>query len=82
MNTGDIVRSKAGHDKGEAFIIVGKEGNYFLLCDGKSKLLSSPKRKNGRHLEKIGYTVDISRYNPLYDAHIRKELKRTKEVCK
>ena len=74
--------SKAGHDKGERCIIVGKEDNLLLLCDGKNRLLSSPKRKNSKHLEKTGYTAELSKYNPLYDAHIRKELKRTKAVCK
>ena len=81
MNTGDVVMSKAGHDRGTLYVVVGREENILLLCDGKNKLLSKPKKKNIRHLEKTGNTLDLSKYNPLYDAHIRKELKHIIRIC-
>ena len=68
--------SEAGHDKGMLYVVVGRERDFLLLCDGKRKLLSNPKRKNVRHLTDTGERAELSIYNPLYDAHIRKELKR------
>ena len=47
--TGWIVRSTAGHDKGELFCVVGQEGAYLLLADGKRRKISRPKRKKAVH---------------------------------
>lgn len=75
MKKGSVVRSLKGHDEGCLYVIISTDGKYALVCDGKNKLLSNPKRKNCRHLECTGKEIDLSGYNPLYDAHIRKELK-------
>lgn len=46
LSTGGIVRSSAGHDKGKYFIVVGAEGdNYLLLADGKFRPIEKPKKK-------------------------------------
>lgn len=48
---GDIVKSTAGRDKGNLYIvqqIVDKD--FALLVDGKTKLLSKPKKKRLKHL--------------------------------
>ncbi|MBQ3023333.1 MAG: KOW domain-containing RNA-binding protein [Clostridia bacterium] len=74
MNIGAVVVSLCGHDKGKLYVVTGKDREKVLLCDGKCKKLSHPKRKNRKHLKEIG-KIDLSTYNPLYDAHIRKELK-------
>lgn len=76
MKTGDVVMSLRGHDKDKLYVVTGSEGNFLLLCDGKCKLLTNPKRKNIRHLKAVGKSIDLAAYNPLYDAHIRKELKQ------
>ena len=76
MKRGTVVVSEAGHDKGESYVVVGSEGNFLLLCDGKRKRLENPKRKNITHLTDTGEYVELSAYDPLYDAHIKKELKR------
>lgn len=44
-----IVRSLAGHDKGELFCVVDAEGPYLLLADGKRRKASAPKRKKAIH---------------------------------
>ena len=75
MKKGTVVKSLTGHDKGAIYLVISTEDNVVLVCDGKNKLLNNPKRKNRRHLECTGKDVDLSKYNPLYDAHIRKELK-------
>ena len=47
----NIVRSGAGRDKGKLFVVLGVEGEYLLLADGKSRKLESPKRKKRRHVD-------------------------------
>lgn len=48
--TGQIVRSLAGHDKGDFQIVVAVDGVYALLCDGKRRSREKPKRKKLKHL--------------------------------
>ena len=50
--TGWIVRSGAGHDRGELFCVVGAEegGQRLLLADGKRRRLASPKAKKLVHV--------------------------------
>ena len=50
-----------------------KDG-LLLLCDGKTKLLASPKKKKIKHVSVTDKVIDLNSYNPLYDAHIRTEL--------
>lgn len=85
MKTGDVVISVSGHDKGRLYLVI-QAGEFPLLCDGKRKLLHNPKKKNCKHLKETGERVDLSSYNPLYDAHIRKALKSVancvnKDIC-
>ena len=67
--------SLSGHDKGSLYVVLKKAENFLFVCDGKNKLLSNPKKKNHKHLIDMGVYIDLSVYNPLYDAHIRKALK-------
>ena len=48
--TGAIVRSKAGHDKGLLFCVVGTQDGYLLLANGKQRKLAAPKRKKPAHV--------------------------------
>lgn len=45
FQVGDVVCSKAGRDEGTFLVVVGIEGGYPLLCDGKQRPLERPKRK-------------------------------------
>ena len=47
---GLVVRAAAGRDRGGLFTVLGAEGNMALICDGKRRSLSRPKRKNRKHL--------------------------------
>jgi ribosomal protein L14E/L6E/L27E len=51
LKTGQVVISRAGHDKGELMVIAGFENNRVLVCDGKGRGLESPKSKNPKHIE-------------------------------
>lgn len=47
---GSVVRSLAGHDKGEFLVILSVEEPFAILCDGKHRPLERPKRKKLMHL--------------------------------
>lgn len=51
--TGWIVRSTAGHDRGELLCVVGTEENFLLLADGKRRKAASPKRKKRGHVDMV-----------------------------
>ena len=74
MERGLLVCSVSGHDKGKFYIVVGEEDGCLLLCNGKTKLLCNPKKKKKKHVCITGEVINLDVYNPLYDAHIRKEL--------
>ncbi|MGI6269280.1 MAG: KOW domain-containing RNA-binding protein [Candidatus Howiella sp.] len=50
MEKGRVVRSLAGRDRDRLLVVVGEAEDFPLLCDGKERPLSRPKRKNPRHL--------------------------------
>lgn len=51
LKKGQVVKSLAGHDKGELLVIAGFEQNRVTVCDGKGRSLEKPKAKNPKHLE-------------------------------
>ena len=46
----NVVISTAGRDKGEPFFVLGTEGDFLLLADGKGRKAESPKRKKRKHV--------------------------------
>jgi len=55
---GSIVRSMAGHDRGEVFIALRVENGFTWLADGKSRLHGRPKKKRVLHVRIIGHLPD------------------------
>ena len=51
--TGWIARSAAGHDKGTLLCVLGQEGEYLLLADGKRRKAAAPKRKKAGHVDMV-----------------------------
>ena len=49
----DVVISVRGRDQGELFYVIGREGEYLLLANGKNRTLDEPKRKKQKHVEKV-----------------------------
>lgn len=48
---GAVAISKAGHDKGRALVILGREGTeYVLTADGETRKAAEPKKKKLKHL--------------------------------
>jgi Ribosomal protein L14E/L6E/L27E len=50
---GEIVRSRAGRDRGRAFVVYKVlDADYVLLVDGALRTLERPKKKKRKHLLK------------------------------
>ena len=54
LEIGRVVCSRAGRDKGGFLAVVGHQGEYLLLADGKKRPLERPKRKRRIHLNVTG----------------------------
>ena len=50
---GGFVKSLAGRDKDDFFIILKENSEYVYLVDGKYRTLDKPKRKNKKHVQVI-----------------------------
>ncbi|MCH5185579.1 MAG: KOW domain-containing RNA-binding protein [Oscillospiraceae bacterium] len=48
---GSIVRSKAGRDKGDLFVVLKCEGEYTYLANGELRKVDKPKKKKLKHLQ-------------------------------
>ena len=59
FETGMVVISKAGRDKGYFMAVVGREGENLLVSDGKERPLCRPKKKNPKHLQKTNRKIDL-----------------------
>lgn len=53
---GSIAVSRAGHDKGEVFVILKSDSEYVYLMDGKNRTFEKPKKKNIKHVQCVHYT--------------------------
>lgn len=51
---GSVVRSKAGRDKGDLFIVLAREGEYAYLANGDLRKVDTPKKKKLKHLQPSG----------------------------
>ena len=51
--------SRAGRDKGSLLAVVGIDGKYILVADGKERPLARPKKKNPKHLARTGITTEV-----------------------
>lgn len=69
---GMLVRSLAGHDEGQIYVITGREASYIYLVNGKNRTLDRPKKKKTKHVRLIRKEHDISGTD---DAGIRKIIK-------
>ena len=84
MMIGQFVTSKAGHDKGTLYVVSNLEEEFVYLCDGRLKLLASPKKKRMKHVQPINEAVDAVLQKRLidgekvYDEEVRYAIKQYK----
>ena len=50
--------SKAGHDKGQMYLIVKEEEEFFYLADGRNRGIERPKKKRKKHLQLVKTGID------------------------
>ena len=49
----DVVISTACRDQGQLFYVIGVDGTFVTLANGKNRTLEKPKRKKCKHVEKV-----------------------------
>ncbi len=82
LDIGQIVKSKAGRDKGKNFVVFDKiDAKHVLIVDGFLRRVDNPKKKRIKHLAKTNIISDEIRASILNDkkisnAFIRKELEK------
>ncbi|MCD1147341.1 KOW domain-containing RNA-binding protein [Peptoniphilus sp. KCTC 25270] len=82
IRVGQVVKSKAGRDKEEFFVVLEViDDQYLSLVNGARRKLESPKRKKVKHLMITKQMVDLQPTSKtLNDSYIRKELSRFQEA--
>jgi ribosomal protein L14E/L6E/L27E len=60
INTGTVVKSTSGHDKGSFYVIVGYDGEKPLIADGRRRKLEKPKAKNPKHISKTNTVTGVT----------------------
>lgn len=81
IQIGQVVRSKAGRDKGRVFVVIDiLDDKYVLIVDGDLRKLDKPKKKKIKHL--IVYKTvlknireKIEKGEKFNNAYVRKALK-------
>ena len=74
LKRGTVVRTLAGHDKQRFMAVLEVADRYALIADGKTRKLSSPKRKNLIHLQLTAAVLTEQEMQS--DNSLRKALKR------
>ena len=83
---GQIVKSKAGHDKGEIFFVIAiVDDDYVLIADGDRRRSESPKKKKVRHLQPYNIISQViadkaASKTPIENIELRKELEKSGAV--
>lgn len=73
--------SKAGHDKGQMYVILKEEGEYLYLVDGKTRGVDNPKKKKKKHVQLVKTGADeklaekIKDMRTIYNEEIRFAIK-------
>lgn len=72
VKKGMLARSKAGHDKGQVYVICDVDETYVYLVDGKIRILANPKKKKRKHVQVI---CEIQEMTGIDDVSIKRRLK-------
>ncbi len=70
--------SRAGHDRDTLYLVLGEEGDYLWLTDGRRRLLENPKKKKKIHVQIIKHLPEqlLAQMQEItLDAHVKKILK-------
>ena len=70
-----LVYALAGKEKGKLFYVLGQEGDFLLLADGKRRRVEQPKRKKEKHAQ---WAQPFS--HPVLEKSVRGEALTNREV--
>ena len=59
VKIGTVVRSKAGRDKGDLFIVLRTENNYAYIANGILRKVERPKKKKLMHLQPTNFVSPL-----------------------
>lgn len=80
IHLGQVVRSKAGRDKGKVFVVLNViNDEYVLVVDGDYRRMDNPKKKKIKHLIVYKTVIDelsekLKNQQKINNAYIRKAL--------
>ena len=79
ISISDIIVSTAGRDQGKLFYVIGAEGVYVLVANGKDRKLEHPKRKKLKHVRFVTRTdsrvaLKLRTGEKVLNSEMRKEL--------
>ncbi|HJD28594.1 MAG TPA: KOW domain-containing RNA-binding protein [Candidatus Blautia avicola] len=83
FKAGMLAVSKAGHDKGRLYVVLGADQEFVYLADGRNRSVSSPKKKKRKHIQ-INYHIPgilkqtLEAEQKLEDEQIKKAIKEYK----
>jgi len=63
IQVGSLVWATAGREKGSCYVAVGVNGGFVYIADGRHRRVSSPKKKNIKHISPADapmYTGDLT----------------------
>ena len=72
VKRGMLAKSKAGHDKGNIYVIYDVDDTYVYLIDGKIRKIENPKKKKIKHVQIICKEHEITGWD---DVGIKRILK-------
>lgn len=72
---GFLVRSRAGHDLGEIYLVISEDERFAYLADGKDRRTDKPKKKNKKHLALL-----VNGYERVTDAVMPEDIKISKMI--
>ena len=83
----DIVVSNAGRDRDQLFYVIGTDGVYTLLANGKDRPLEKPKRKKVKHVSKVlraetRVAAKILAGDKVLNSELRKDLALIRQAMK
>ena len=75
----DVVQATAGRDTGKLFYVVGTEGEFVLLANGKDRPLEKPKRKKCKHVRKVLHSdtrvaIKLTSGDKVLNSELRRDL--------
>ena len=59
ITEGLVVKSKAGRDKGDLFIVIRTEGEFLYIANGNLRKVDRPKKKKLKHLEVTDFVSEF-----------------------